>query len=212
MRLLLIDETRVFAESLADRLQHLPWVDEAVVATHPESAFDLAGDGRSWLALLNWSIPNSRWVASALSETYDTPVIALRVGKDGCDILQAAEAGVLAFVSKEATFEDLVEVMEASLRGETICSPRVAAMLVRHIRRLASQLPRARAEVRLTPREHEILGLIAEGRANKDIAAALSIEVRTVKNHVHNLMDKLGAGGRVEAVARARTLFGWSPS
>src|SRR5439155_827652 len=106
--------------------------------------------------------------------------------------------------AREASIDDLVTVIESVARGEAICSPRVAAGLLRRVAALAAghggDLPRAQ----LTNREREIVRLIDNGLSNKEIARALGIEVATVKNHVHNILEKLQVHRRGEAAARVR--------
>src|SRR5881296_1366294 len=98
----------------------------------------------------------------------------------------------------------LVDMAMPESRGVAICSPRVAACLLRRVAALAAghggDLPRAQ----LTNREREIVRLIDNGLSNKEIARALGIEVATVKNHVHNILEKLQVHRRGEAAARVR--------
>ena len=124
-------------------------------------------------------------------------VVALTGADDGWGVIACAEAGVTGFVTCEGTVEDVAAAASAVARGESACSPTVAATVLR----------RVREPTKLTPREREILALIDDGMSNKEIAADLCIEVSTVKNHVHNILEKLGARRRSEAVARARTRF-----
>jgi two-component system nitrate/nitrite response regulator NarL len=93
-----------------------------------------------------------------------------------------------------------------------VCPPWVATVLVRRVQALAADRPQPTH--RLTPREEEILDLVGQGLSNKEIAARLYIEVTTVKNHVHNILEKLGVSRREEAVARMRAnlLSGRRPS
>ena len=91
------------------------------------------------------------------------------------------------------------------MRGEAACSPRVAAALLRRVADRGARARRLDGEFApLTSRERQIVALIDEGLSNKEIAARLCIELSTVKNHVHNLLEKLGARGRGEAAARVR--------
>src|SRR2546421_13075479 len=130
--------------------------------------------------------------------------LSVREGEDHGDVLASAEAGAIAYVPREASLEDLVAVIECAVRGEAVCSPRVAGALLRRIAVLATDGRSDRVPARLTKREREIMGLIDEGLSNKEIAKRLRIEVATVKNHVHNILEKLQVHRRGEAAARVR--------
>jgi two-component system, NarL family, nitrate/nitrite response regulator NarL len=107
-------------------------------------------------------------------------------------------------VTREASAEHVAEAVWRAANDELACSPRVAASLLRHVRELAALRPPDAAGPGLTPREREIVGLIDEGLSNKQIASRLCIELPTVKNHVHNILEKLHVSRRGEAVARLR--------
>jgi DNA-binding NarL/FixJ family response regulator len=101
---------------------------------------------------------------------------------------------------------ELLVAVEDAARGEAHCSPRVAAALLHRVRMLgqtAPVVPQAEAVAnRLTSRELQIVALIAQGLSNKEIATRLMIELPTVKNHVHNILSKLGVKQRADAVRR----------
>jgi two-component system, NarL family, nitrate/nitrite response regulator NarL len=128
-------------------------------------------------------------------------VVALGSPGDRQTVVDCAEAGVSGFVAGDATVDEVVTTAEAVARGEAVCTPRVAATLLHQITTTARQ---RREPSRLTSRESEILSLIDNGLSNKEIAAKLYIEVSTVKNHVHNILEKLGARRRSEAAAWVR--------
>lgn len=134
-------------------------------------------------------IPGSRLIGFAVTEDED-------------DVIACAEAGVVGFVGRDAPVDDLVAAIEAALRGQLWCSARVAALMC------ACLVARVHAPVAddgwLTGRERQVLGLIDDGLSNKEIAQRLSIEVSTVKNHVHNLLEKLRVKHRWQAAAVAR--------
>lgn len=140
----------------------------------------------------------------ALSEAEPSAkVVALAGFDDDWGVIACAEAGVSGFVVSESTIDDVVAAAAAVARGETACSPSVAATLLRRVTTVA----RKNGEpARLTSREREVLALIDDGLSNKEIATGLCIEVSTVKNHVHNILEKLGARRRSEAAARVRAL------
>lgn len=119
------------------------------------------------------------------------------------EVLRYAEAGVAGFVSLESSREDLVEIVQSAARGELVCPPNVAAALLRRVHVLAPRRPKL-DESPLTARELEVAGLMEAGLSNKQIALQLHIELATVKNHVHRILEKLDARRRGEAVARLR--------
>jgi DNA-binding NarL/FixJ family response regulator len=119
------------------------------------------------------------------------------------EIMAFIEAGAAGYVLKEASFENLVEIIQSVHRGESFSSPRVTASLFSRIAELVGErIPRS--SIKLTPREVEIINKIADGLSNKEIAQQLSIETQTVKNHIHNILDKLQLHNRLEAVQYAR--------
>ena len=114
------------------------------------------------------------------------------------EIIVCAQAGMSGFLSRDASLDDVIEMIASVVRNELVCSPAVAAQL---FRRLAARPPehQAGALAGLTTREREVLALIRDGLANKEIASRLCIAEATVKNHVHNLLDKLQVKRRLQA-------------
>jgi DNA-binding NarL/FixJ family response regulator len=131
-------------------------------------------------------------------------VIALGIDELESEVIRWAEAGIDGLVSRQASLEDLMATVDSVAQGETLCSPRMTAALLRHVGVLARERGSSRATSPLTAREREIAGLIDEGLSNKEIAQRLCIELATVKNHVHNLLEKLGVRRRGEAAAAWR--------
>lgn len=127
-------------------------------------------------------------------------IIAVTVPEREADVLACIEAGAFGYVSREASLQELVRAVISAANGETLCSPRIAAVLVRRVAVLAaSRMPDQSAH--LTPREQQVVALIVEGLSNRQIARRLSIEIATVKNHVHNILGKLAARSRKEVAA-----------
>jgi DNA-binding NarL/FixJ family response regulator len=136
-----------------------------------------------------------------------TRVIVLGASEREDLIIGCAEAGVAGFVEGEAGVAELTDVVHAAMRGEVVCSPRVAAALLRRIGAIGSPRQETPGAIeRLTRRELQILDLIGDGLSNKEIAQSLHIELGTVKAHVHSLLDKLDVHRRAQAVARRREL------
>jgi DNA-binding NarL/FixJ family response regulator len=134
----------------------------------------------------------------------DTAVVAVALEGLETETIACIEAGAAGFLTRDGQLEEAVAVILSAARGELRCSPRTAAALARRMVALAALQREHTVLARLTDREREILDLIELGRSNKQIARALNIQLSTVKSHVHNILDKLAARGRAEAIARVR--------
>jgi len=132
-------------------------------------------------------------------------VVVLGLGDEADELLRCIEAGAAGYVLQESSLADLDAALERVLAGEVFCSPRVTFSMFRRLGELARE-HRRRQQVEaleLTPREMEVLRLIAEGLTNRQIAARVCLSVYTVKNHVHNVLEKLGVDNREAAVETA---------
>jgi two-component system, NarL family, nitrate/nitrite response regulator NarL len=134
----------------------------------------------------------------------EAKVVALGISEDEADVLPLAEAGIAGWVTRDASVDDLREAVASAAAGETLCSPRMVASLLRRVASLAEDLRDGHASRSLTRRQREIVALIDAGLSNKEIARQLSIELPTVKNHVHNILEKLQVSRRGEAAALVR--------
>ncbi len=122
------------------------------------------------------------------------------------DVLACIEAGAAGYLPQEASFEELMNNIHAVAAGEALCSPKITNVLFSRIAEAARERDAVKllGLTNLTPRELETIALIEEGLSNKEIAVRLGIEVKTAKNHVHNILDKLQLNGRREAARYAR--------
>jgi DNA-binding NarL/FixJ family response regulator len=154
------------------------------------------------IALLDIAMPDGTLTVRALADSAPgVRVVALGVPENDGPVLACAEAGVAGFVPRDGSLEDLVETLKRVVRGEVLCSPRIIGSLFRRVAELAAHpLPPVG---RLTQRELEILGLIDQKLSNKEIARRLTIELSTVKNHVHSILKKLQVRRRADAAAWA---------
>jgi len=129
------------------------------------------------------------------------PVVALGVAEQETEVIACAAARVAAHVTRGQTLDDLALTLRAAARGDSPCSPKLAAILLRRLAALGgAAADGATAGTPLTPRESQGLGLIGNGLSNTEIAQRLCIELPTVKNHVHNVLGK-HVRGRGEAAA-----------
>jgi DNA-binding NarL/FixJ family response regulator len=148
--------------------------------------------------------PNA--VRTLVAATPEIKVVALGIPGVEPDVIAIAEAGASGYVARDGSMDDLVAVVESVARGECLLSPDIAAKLFRRVATLAREPRLEPMDGKLTARELDVLGLIDDGLSNKEIAKALSIELPTVKNHVHSVLEKLNVRRRTAAAARARRL------
>jgi DNA-binding NarL/FixJ family response regulator len=134
----------------------------------------------------------------------DAPIVALGAPDDEEQVIALAELGVLGFVEREAELDALIAAVDGASREEAAFPPRIATTLLRRVSSAGTRRRPVDTASALTMREWQVAGLIAEGLTNKEIAVELCIEVATVKNHVHNILEKLGVRRRFDAVARLR--------
>jgi DNA-binding NarL/FixJ family response regulator len=206
LTILIVSDIRLYLDGLAELLSRREAVRVIGAATRPDEALQLACELNPQVVVVDQALPGSLLLSRTLGQVRpDIRVVALGVPESEESVLAFAEAGIAGYVAREGSVHDLVDAVERAARGELQCSPQVAGTL---LRRLAW---RAAAGATLMPspltaRESEIVRLIDEGLSNKEIAVRLGIEVATVKNHVHNLLEKLRVRRRSEAAARLRVL------
>ena len=131
-------------------------------------------------------------------------VIALSVDEDDHQIISCAEAGLAGYVCRNDSLTDLLDAIYQSYAGGLHCSPKHAGCFFRKVAELTADKKKSESFHDLTPRENKILDLIGEGFTNKKIASELYIQLATVKNHVHSILNKLNVKHRGEAAALVR--------
>lgn len=135
------------------------------------------------------------------TESSKSRILAFAVREDITAILDYAEAGADGFVTANGSVSELVEAIERTAAGELLCSPRLAAQLLRRAAHQASRSAEYVAGHNLTGREVQVFSLLKQGQSNKEIGAALNIAEATVKNHVHHVLEKLQVSTRGQAMA-----------
>lgn len=204
LRVFVLSDVRLYSEGLAALLAAV-----AAIRVVGASAVDVALSRR-----LAESVPDVLLVDAAALRASDAVqrlavehpamlVVAYGVSEEPDEVIACAQRGAAGYVPRDASVADLVEVLWSVDRGELLCSPRIASTLFRRVAALGEPGPAPAAA--LTTREREVIGLIDRGLSNKEIAATLSIEVATVKNHVHHVLEKLDVPRRSAAAARLRS-------
>jgi two-component system, NarL family, nitrate/nitrite response regulator NarL len=203
--IVLLDDTVLSRQALAAQLAGEDWAGDVRTAGDAPTLVRIAVTLDDPVALVSLASRNGMQLLRAVRRAFPAAhVVAIAVSEDGDEALACARIGVDGIVLRSGSLPDLAATVAGVARGETVCPPSVVAALVRHLSAAADDGRGRGDEDRLTSREREVLVLIEQGMTNKEIAARLCIEVRTVKNHVHHVLDKLRVQHRSEAAARLR--------
>jgi two-component system nitrate/nitrite response regulator NarL len=208
IRVLVVIDVCVHRHLLVEALDRQPSIEVAVGVDGVGATLDrLRRNPGGWVVLLDLAgSETASTVRTIIRAAPDARVIALAVSEAEPEVVAYAEAGVSGYLPRGDSFADLVAAIESVARGETRCSPSVAATLLRRVATLSGEPGPQVVPTLLTPREREVMQLVEDGLSNKQIATRLSIELRTVKNHVHHILEKFQVHRRAEAVALFRTV------
>ncbi|HTF07878.1 MAG TPA: response regulator transcription factor [Asanoa sp.] len=212
VRVLLVDDQALFREALAMLLGVRDDIEVVGEAGDGAQALDRVADLRPDVVLMDLRMPVLDGIAATRRLRAEHPavrVIALTTFDDDADVFAALRAGAVGYLLKDVSSARLAEAVLAAARGETVLQPSVAAKVVARIAALPADDAVTRPQplvVPLSERELEVVRLLADGHSNREIAAALYLAEGTVKNHVTNVLGKLGARDRTQAALRARTL------
>jgi DNA-binding NarL/FixJ family response regulator len=199
-RILIIVAVRLYREGLAQLLGTAEGF--TVVGTEADGSEVRRGLDRIApdVALVEMGLPDVDEIVRTLAQRSPRiPVVALGITDSDGDVLTCAERGIAGYITRDGSIAELTATIRGVLKGELICSARTAGTLIRRLGELAAGRSAGSTVARLTRREREIAVLMGEDLSNKEIASRLCIEVATVKNHVHNVLDKLRVHRRADA-------------
>ncbi|HJY62623.1 MAG TPA: response regulator transcription factor [Ignavibacteria bacterium] len=206
IRLILIEDNRLLREGIYAMLKKEP--DINLVAAFGDGESDLGSNKISGLkpdiVLLDLGLPSQNsleLVKSLIVESPATKVIVMDLIPIQEDILRFVEAGVSGFILKDATVAEFLKTIRSVAGGEKVLPSNLTESLFSQI--IDSGVkemshPKLIQSVKMTKREREIVSLIAEGLANKEIAFKLNLSIYTVKSHVHNILEKMALNTRVQ--------------
>ena len=206
LNVLVVDDNRVIRDAVAALLLKEEGVQVVATTGLSSETLDRIEQGRPDLILLPALGTRTVELTRAITRRFNgIRVVVFGIKELPEVVTEMIEAGAAGYVREDASVDEFREVVRLAARGEARVAPQIASSLFSRLAALASVLradERAK-NVKLTPRELEILRLVAEGLTNKEIAARLHVEQQTVKNHMHNILERLSLRRRQQAVQYA---------
>ena len=215
IRVLLVDDQALFREGLHTLLSVWPDLEVVGEAGNGQEALDAAARLKPDVVLMDLRMPVLDGVAATcrlLEKIPQVKIIVLTTFDDDDHVFDGLRAGAVGYLLKDVPSEKLVEAIRAAAAGQSFLQPSVAAKVVAEFTRLTAVAQETAVSPQntliepLSEREQEILALVATGASNKEIASELFIAEGTVKNHVTNILGKLGVRDRTQAALKAREI------
>jgi len=210
IRVLVCDDHAVFRRGLSLVLEQEPDIAVVGEASEGREAVAMALETSPDVVLLDVRMPGVGGIEAARALAAEVPsakVVMLTVSDTEDDLYEAVKAGAVGYLLKEVSIEEVASAVRAVAAGQSLVTPSMATKLLTEFTALANRVdgprPVAGGGPRLTAREVEVLGFLARGHSNRDIAELLFISENTVKNHVRNILEKLQLHSRTEAALYA---------
>jgi DNA-binding NarL/FixJ family response regulator len=204
IRVLLVDDDELMRAGLTAVLSSDPGIEVVGHASTGRVALERARAVRPDLVLMDVRMPDLDGIATTrrlLSADPDVKVLILTTFEQDEYIFGAIDAGASGFLLKRTRPEELLSAIHAVAAGDSLLSPSVTRIVLEHLARQPTPTPQSTTQLaELTPRELQVLELIARGQSNREIATALVVEESTVKTHVKRILLKLNLRDRIHAV------------
>ncbi|HMM53644.1 MAG TPA: response regulator transcription factor [Candidatus Desulfobacillus sp.] len=206
IRVLLVDDHALFRSGIKALLQRQKDFEVAGEAADGLEGVKRAKSLRPDVVLLDLNMPGisgHEAVRLIVEELPETRVVMLTVSEDAEDLLEALQAGAQGYLLKNIETGYFISAVRSAAEGEAVMSPQMTAKLMQSVRARPATASRPPDKERLSPREREILGFLARGASNKEIARGLELAESTVKIHLQSIMKKLNLVSRVQAAVYA---------
>ena len=206
LRVLLADDHQLMRSGVRLMLNREPGIDVVGEASDGREAVALAKSLKPDVVIMDIGMPSLNGIEAAAQMTQNNPQLAIMIlsmHTDETYVLRALKAGARGYLLKDSAEADLIKAVHVVAGGKSFFSPAVSKVLLDDYVRKLKRSGTDDAYDLLTPREREVLQLIAEGKSNKDIANLLNLSVYTVESHRSNLMEKLNLRGLPELIIYA---------
>lgn len=206
IRVLLVDDHSLFRSGIKSLLQNQEGFEVVGEASDGLEGVKRAKQLNPDVVLMDLHMPRTSGLEALkilVEEMPNIQVLMLTVSEDSRDLMQALQSGARGYLLKNIEIDFLVESIRHAVKGESVMSPQMSIKLMDSVREPDIQDEEAKPEIKLTPRESEIIIMIAKGESNKSIARILDLAESTVKIHVQGILRKLNVSSRVHAAVYA---------
>lgn len=208
INILVVHEFPLMCNIIASVLDNEPDIKVVGCTSSVDEALDLVLHNGIDLVLVSTRLPDQgtiRLTNLLADKAASVKILVLGITESRESILNYVEAGAAGYVLRESSLDDLLTTIRAVHKGQALISPKIAATLMRRVSEFAQAFTRMGVSLpeslNLTQREFEVLEMLDQNLTNPEIAERLVIEIGTVKNHVHSILNKLGVGSREEAAS-----------
>ena len=207
LRVLIVDDHALFRRGLQMVLSAEADIEVVGEASDGHEAVEMAKSLKPDVVLMDVRMPRRSGIeatGSIRDELPDAKILMLTMSDEEADLYEAIKAGASGYLLKEISIEEVPDAIRSVWAGQSRISPSMASKLLSEFAAMSQRAGGGQpAGAQLTPREMQVLKLVAQGLNNKDIAEKLFISENTVKNHIRNILDKLHLHSRMEAVVYA---------
>ena len=205
IRVAVTAENRLLREALTHMLSKNSRIEVHDLGWNAEDPLKILPDSEAEILLMSSHgnlMDDLERIQAARAQTPDVRILLLGMNGDEKEFLRCVRAGVNGYLPQDASREEVLKAIEALSAGEAVCRGTHCGALFRYFEREASTLPSAavRQKLGLTRREQQLIPLLAQGLTNKEIARHFSLSEQTIKNHIHRMKNKIGAGDRLDIV------------
>lgn len=215
-RVFILSDNRLFREALSHIFSKKSDIETVCSREFGPDAIEDMMDSEADVAVVDsaqfMSAEGSQLLNNARRPEIKVVMVAMR--EDEALFLDAVRRGVCGYVPRDASAVDVVNAIRSVAQGEAVCPPRLCKHLFDYVAQIAkdSPTPESQGAARLTRREQQLIPLIDRGLTNKEIAAHLNLSEKTIKNHIHRILRKVGAENRFSAAAVFRSSRGVEPA
>ena len=213
INLVIISDIRLYREGLGRMLSEVDNINLVGLADAHDEAIGILGVNHLDVILLDMRMVDNCSVLTAITEKYvNTKIIVMAVPDNNDSFLLCAESGITGYLTNESTIEELIEAIKTVDRGGVYCPNSMTQYILKSIKHKHDDVDEIKFKYskllrNLTQRETQVVKLLAEGLSNKQIAKKLTIELSTVKNHVHNILVKMCVESRAKCACLLQENF-----